>query len=155
MTPTEKRAALAAIPPAGSRGLAGGDRVGHALDGLLVEQDAGDAVDNGLAGTAAPVGDDRLAGRLRLDGHDAKVLLTRDADGRAASRAALTTVRSGGAVKRRVRPGAATQILQQRAVADDVQAEAQLAGRGDDQIDALVGQQARDDQEALAPRRRA
>ena len=63
-------------------------------------------------------------------------------------------VLADGAVKRRLGPGAAAQLVEQRPIADDVQAEAETARRIDDQVDALVGQQPRDDEQALTARAR-
>ena len=59
--------------PVGAPGLLDGVREG--VLGLLREEDAGDAVGDGLERAAAPEGDDGAAAGLGLEGDDAVVLL--------------------------------------------------------------------------------
>ena len=56
-----------------------GQGVGPGVDGVVGDEQAGLAVDDGLGGAAATERDDRTAGGLRLDRHDAEVFLARAA----------------------------------------------------------------------------
>ena len=75
-----------------------------------VEEDAGDAVDDAVADPARAVGDDRHAGGLGLDGHDAEVLLAGEEQGARAGqqrRRAPRRARSPAARRRARRSAAA------------------------------------------------
>ena len=59
------------------------DAVDDRLDALLVEEQAGDALDHGLGGPPAAEGQDRAPARHGLDGHDPEILLAGEDQGEA------------------------------------------------------------------------
>ena len=113
---------------------------------LLVEEHARLAVDHRIQRAAGGVGPHRPAGGGRLQRRDAKILFA----GKNERPAAFEIAPLGGVVDRPeeldVRAG---QTLQPRAVAsvaDDLQRRVEPGARLDGQVDALVGDQARNDE---------
>ena len=118
----------------------------------LVEQHAGDAVLDRLERAARRERHDRLAGRLRLDRDDAEILGARKHQRPAGLHHLDHLAIVGAAVEDDARAGDRPERVQLRPCPDHVERQAHPRSGGDGQVDALVGQEARHDEQPLAAR---
>src|SRR5581483_5740551 len=113
---------------------------------LLVEERAGLAVHHGVERTTSGVGDDRPACRLCLYRGDAEVLLSREQEAAAAEVELLELLLANASQELDVAARSRGQRGAVASVPDDLQREAQALEGIDGEIDALVGNQARNHQ---------
>ena len=105
----------------------------------LVEEAPGHALDHRLQRPTGTVGDHRATGGHRLQGRNSKILLAGEDKGAAASKELVAGRLIDPAEKLNVRPGHALQAGAVATVAKDLQGQAQVSKRLDDQLDPLVG----------------
>ena len=125
------------------------DRLGQGIGRLFLEKEARLPLDHIVQGAPAGIGDDGPPGGHGLHGRDAKVLQAGKEKGAAAGHQAGQIGVGHAPEEAHVGPGESLQVGPVAALAGDPQRQPQPIQRLYGQVDTLVGDEARDDQEVV------